>query len=185
MSVVNISSSVDIHAEFAIESDVSSGLVEPHDSLNWLSLECSHDNSDSSSHLVLKSGEGLSSLGKGSNSQGSSVEDEPLSLVSGVVILDVSSEASTLVISPVEGSVTSHSRFDLELDVVTEWVWWELDGLWHLSVNNPSLVSSVMAVPEDNVSVVTVSSSVNIKALASVVLDVSLVASNPVNSLVE
>lgn len=42
-----------------------------------------------------------------------------------------------------------------------------------MSLDAPSLVKSIMAVPEDDMSIVNISTSVNIKALSSDVSDVS------------
>jgi len=54
-----------------------------------------------------------------------------------------------------------------------------------LSVNIPGLMVTIVAVPEDNMSVVNVSSSVNIEALLSVVSDVSISSTIEGNSLVD
>ena len=87
---------------------------------------------------------------------------------------------SSNVLSPEEGSVAAHSRFDLESSSVTNWVWWVSEwDLW-LSVDEPGLVGTVMALPPDEVVVVMISSTSDIKAVSvssnsssSVVLDVS------------
>jgi len=74
------------------------------------------------------------------------------------------------VLSPVDSSVVLHSGLDLELLTVSEWVSWEFDTL---VVEEPSLVLTVMAVHPATVHIVSVSSTIDIKALASSVSDVS------------
>jgi len=59
---------------------------------------------------------------------------------------------------------------------------WESEGSL---VNVPGLVEAVVAVPEDDVSVVVVVSTMNIEALTSIVSDVSSGSSVPGDSLVD
>lgn len=59
----------------------------------------------------------------------------------------------------------------MELDSVTEWLSWPF---LVVLVNPPGLVLSIVAVPEGELSVVSVRSTVNIKTFLSVVSDVSL-----------
>ena len=62
-----------------------------------------------------------------------------------MVVLDSQSElVSSDVLSPEQGSVTSHSVLDLESDSVTKWIRWEL---WSscLDVVGPGLVKTVVA----------------------------------------
>ena len=68
-------------------------------------------------------------------------------------------------------SVLWESRLDLEFDTVSQWVTWEV---WLLLVDVPLLVSSVVAVVEDNVHVVSVLRSVDIKASSRDISDVSV-----------
>ena len=83
-------------------------------------------------------------------------------------------------LSSVESSLASSLVLDLEFHSVTEWL---VAVLWSSLVKEPSLVSTVVAVPEDDVSMVGVGSTVDIEALSSVVLDVSVVTVNPSNLL--
>lgn len=130
------------------------------------------------------SGKCVTSSCIGSDSLCSPVEGEPLSVVHRVVVLDVGSVlVSSNVVLPEECSVSSHSRLDLEFDSISKWVWWVLH-LVNLLVNRPSLVGSVVAAPPVDVSSLRVRISMNIKAIFAVVLDVSLVSTDPVHSLV-
>jgi len=69
----------------------------------------------------------------------------------------------------------------LESDSISKWLSWIGDALL---INVPRLAETVVAVPEGNVSVVDVSSAINIEALSAVVLDVSVSSSNPSDPLV-
>ena len=97
----------------------------------------------------------------------------------------------TNVLSPEEGSVSAHSRFDLESSGITNWVWWVFEwNLW-LDIDSPSLVGTVVALVPDEVGVVSISSTLNVEADSlgsnssqSVVLDGSS-GSGPVKSLPE
>lgn len=92
---------------------------------------------------VLLDGHGVSGVGSRSDGSGSPVEDEPLLDVVRVVVLDSESVlVGTNVLSDEQGSVGAHSRFDLELETVSEWVSWEMDSG---SVEHPSLVGTVGA----------------------------------------
>lgn len=72
-----------------------------------------------------------------------------------------------------------HQTLDLESSGILEWVSWHIDCLW---IEPPSLVSSVVAFVPDNVSVLSVRVSSNIKALSAIVSDV-LVCSTVVSNL--
>ena len=106
--------------------------------------------------------------------------------------MDSNSEhVSSDVLSPEEGSVAAHSRFDLESLVVTKWVWWVLEWDSWLDIDRPGLVVTIVALVPDDVGVVGVSSTLDIKAVSdtsnsseTVVLDGSSVSS-PVESLPE
>jgi hypothetical protein len=65
------------------------------------------------------------------------------------------------------------------------WLWSRWEWLWHLGGHCPSLVESIVAVPEDNVSVVFVLTSVNVKTFLSIVSDVSEFTSVVGNLLVD
>lgn len=80
-----------------------------------------------------------------------------------------------------QGSLLWKSGLDLELDSVSVWLSWVSDSI---SVKEPSLVLSIVAVPEDDMSLVGVSSTVNIKALLSVVSNVSVLSTIVGNLLV-
>jgi hypothetical protein len=58
----------------------------------------------------------------------------------------------------------------LEFDSITEWL---SSVEWSSLVNEPCLIQTIVAVVEDNVSLVGVRLSVNIKTFSSIVLDVS------------
>lgn len=70
----------------------------------------------------------------------------------------------------IESSVSGHSRSDLELDFIGEWL---SSILSTVLVNEPPLVQTIMAVVEDDVSHVSVTTRLNIEASASVVSDIS------------
>lgn len=115
-------------------------------------------------------------LGPGSNGVSSGVEGEPLSDVIWVVVLDSKSQLiSTNGFTVVKGSVSCHSRLDLEFESVLQWEWWELDGL---SIDPPGLIEAVVATPPDGVPLVNISSSMDIEALSSIVSYISEL-SNP------
>ena len=65
------------------------------------------------------------------------------------------------------------------------WLWWCWLWLWNSGVNEPGLVETVVAVPEDNMSSVSVHSTVDIEALLTVVSDVSESSSVEGGSLVD
>ena len=71
---------------------------------------------------------------------------------------------STNVFMPEESSVSSHSRFDLEFDSISQWI--SSVVKWS-SVKEPSLISTIVADVVDDLFVISVSSSVNIKAVSS------------------
>ena len=70
----------------------------------------------------------------------------------------------------VDSSSVSSVRSDLESNVVSEWLS-SVDS--KALVDVPGLVKTIVAVVEDNVSVLRVRVSMDIKALSSVVLEVS------------
>jgi len=125
----------------------------------------------------------LSSVRPGSDGSGSSVEDEPLPVVSGIVVPDSESELVTSdVFFPVESHSPVSSVLDLELDSVSEWLVWPVDSS---SVKIPSLGSAVVAVPPVGVHMVSVVRSVDHKAEVSVVPDTSSVTSPVADLLVK
>lgn len=89
---------------------------------------------------------------------------------------------STDVCADSEGSLLWHSGSDLELNSVSVWLSWVSDSM---SVEEPSLVGSVVTVPEDNMSVVGVTLTVDIEALLGVVSDVSELTTIVGNLLVD
>ena len=102
---------------------------------------------------------------------GSSVEEEPLVGLEWHVILDSQSILmSSNMLSVEECSSSFHSRSELELDSVVEWLSWP--GLV-LLIDPPGLAETVVAVVVDDVSVVGVGITLDLEALLSVVLDVS------------
>ena len=159
---------MDIKASSSHVSDVSDLTGEPsHVLKNVVLLEVSHNGNvalvvpvvsielDRHDHL---------SVGPGSDGSSSSVEDPPLLVVVWVVVLDSQSVlVVTNMLSVEQGSSAGHSGLDLESQTVFEWVSWEV---WPLLVNVPGLVKTVVAVEEDNVHVVNVSATWDIKACA-------------------
>jgi hypothetical protein len=63
-----------------------------------------------------------------------------------------------------KSSVSSHSRFDLEFNSVSQWI---SSVVKWFSVKVPSLISTIVANPVNDFFVISVSSSVNIKAVSS------------------
>jgi len=99
------------------------------------------------------------------------------------VVLDSNSElVSSDMLSVDKGSLASHLRSDLESHFVGKWLSWVSESSL---VNVPSLVEAVVAVPEDNMSIVVVVSAVNVEALSTVVSNVSSRSSVPSESLVD
>ena len=133
-----------------------------------LSDNSGDSDSESVASLV---GDGIASSLVSSDGSGSLIEDPPLLWVPWLVVLDSESElVATDVLVPEQGSSGSHSCSELESASVLEWLSWP--GLGSL-VDPPGLVHTVMAVVEDNVSVVSVAVSVNVEALSAIVLEVS------------
>lgn len=62
---------------------------------------------------------------------------------------------------PSDSSVSSHLRFDLESKSISKWISWEVNTFL---IDVPGLVQSIVALPVDNMSVVAVVVSMNIKA---------------------
>jgi len=115
-------------------------------------------------------GDDLVSVRPSSDSVGSRVEDEPLSVVSSICVSDSESILlGTEVLSPVDSSVVLHLGLDLELDAVFEWVRWEVISVF---VKIPGLAEVIIAIIEGNVSHVRVTVSVNAKTLTSSISDV-------------
>ena len=116
-------------------------------------------------------GDGVVSSPHGSDGVRSSVEGEPLLVLPWGIISDSESIlVSSNVFGDLKSSVGSHSRSDSESDSIG--VDWSSSDLTS-GVKSPTLVGIVVAVPVDNMSSVSVRSTMNIKALSSVVLDVS------------
>ena len=94
-----------------------------------------------------------------------------MSVVVWVVVLDSESVlVVTNMLMPSNSSFLWKSGFDLESNSVLQWVSWEV---WLSLVNVPLLVLSIVARPEDNVHVVSVLRSVDIKASSRDISDVS------------
>jgi hypothetical protein len=88
---------------------------------------------------------------------------------------------STNVFVPDEGFTAVHSGSDLEHSTIWDSVlWWVLASSL---IDDPRLTVTVMAVPEGNVSVVNVGTTMDIKALEAVVSDVLVSASVPLDLL--
>jgi len=172
MSVVSVRSTMNVKTFLSVVSDVSVSTVVPSDSLEVLVGVLSDSGSDSNSELVTSLvGDDVASSSPSSDSLGSRIEGPPLLVVLWVVISDSESVlVSSNMLVPEEGSVRGHSRLDLELNTITKWVWWVSVTD---SINVPSLVGTIVALPPDNVSVVRVVSTMNIKALVVSVSNVS------------
>jgi len=182
MSVVGVVSSVHIKAVAGIVSEVSVSSWEVRKSLVWLVSPLS-DNSGVSNSVMVSSlvRDGIASLVLSSDRSGSSIEDEPLSSVVSLMVVDSESELmSTNVLMPEEGSVSRQSSSDLELSAI--WKWLSSPDDSNL-IDVPGLVNTIMAVPEDNMSVVSVRSTVNVKTFLSIVSDVSSRSRVPLDSL--
>lgn len=153
--VVLVLSTPDIEAFLTVVSDVSDSSTVPGDSLSLFFTPGSDDSSLSDSEsLSSLVGDNLVSLRPGSDSLSSIIEGPPLSVVLGVVVSDSKSElVLAILLVEEEGSVSWHSRLDLELNSVGKWVLWIFVGD---SVNVPSLIGTVMASPPDDVSLVSV-----------------------------
>ena len=87
------------------------------------------------------------------------------------MVLDSQSElVSSNVLVVREGSSTRHSGSQLESSSIWKWLSSPVDvGL----IDEPGLVETIVAVVEDNMSVVGVGASVNVQALLTQVSDVS------------
>lgn len=117
---------------------------------------------------------------------GSSVEGEPLSLVPWGMVLDLELvlTVSGVGLAHIEGS-SSELSSELEKTSIPDW--------WVFVLNNnlevgafddlPSLVGTVVAVPPDHVAVVVVMTSMDVKALTSIIPDVSSASSIDSESL--
>lgn len=94
-----------------------------------------------------------------------------MSSVGWIVVLDSQSVlVATNMLMPEESSCSAHSSLDLELDTISQWISWNVH--WS-SIKVPSLVSTVMASPVDNPSVVVVFATMDIKAVSCWISEVS------------
>ena len=171
VSHVVVVTSVDVQTLLSVVSQVSVVSSVEGNLLVNLRSPWSNDSSDSDSEsLSLLVRDGVSLVGESSDGSGSSVEDEPLSVVLWLVVSDSQSVlVATDVLVPEEGSEGSHSRLDLELDVVTKWLLWIVVSLL---VNVPGGREVVVAVVGPNLSHVSVDVGVDIQAELVVELDV-------------
>lgn len=111
------------------------------------------------------------------------VSNLPVSSVPfGVEVVDSESElVASDVLVPEEVLATSHVGSDVELDAVSQWL-----SVGWLSINGndfPALVGTIVAVPPDDMSVVGIDSTVNIKAFVGSVSDVLSVSTVELDSL--
>lgn len=182
MSSVNVFTSMDIKALSTIVSDVSALSSVPLDSLGVVTREWSESGSDIDLEaLTSLVGKSVLSLVESSDGLGSLIEGEPLLLVIWVEVLDSESIlVSTNVLSRVKSSVLIHSGSDLELDSGSQWLLWILNGFL---VNPPSLVGTVMALVPDQVSVMVVMTTMDIKASISNISQVLSLSCEPSDSL--
>jgi len=185
VSVLRVRVSVNIEASLSHVSNVSSGSVEPSDLLKAFSSVVSGNSGVSVVRPVVSSeldGDGEVSVGSRSNGPSSPVEHPPLLVAVWVVVLDSKSVLGrSNVLVPEEGSSASQLSLDLESSSVSDWVSWEVSSS---GVDLPSLVGSVVASPEDNMSVLRVRSTMDVKALAWDVSDVSVASTVVGNHLV-
>lgn len=174
VSVVTVRVSVDIKASNTNISDVLSASIEPSDLLDVLSIVLSGDSSIVvvvPSVVVVLDRDGHSSVSSRSDRSSSPVEDPPLLDVFWEVVSDSKSILTcTDVLSIEDSSVGLHDRFDLELDTILKWVLRESDTRL---VDIPLLVETIVAWIEDGVLLVSVLSSINIKADAGMVDETS------------
>jgi hypothetical protein len=97
--------------------------------------------------------------------------NEPLLVLPWCIISNSDSVlVSTNMFSYLKGSIFRHSSSDSKSKTI---VVWESGSLLTILVEPPALVGTVVAVPEDYVSVISVGSTMDIKAFFTVVLDVS------------
>jgi len=171
MVVVSVSLSVHIKAEVSVVLDVVVLALVPLDALVSLALEVSDHNSYSCVVVVsLLVRDGVVSLVPGSDGVSPRVECPPLVVVLRVVVSD--SQAVLVVADvfvPEQSALACHLGLDLELDSVSKRVAWFGVGF---SVHVPLLVPIGVACIPDAVSVMIVSCSVDVKALAASILDV-------------
>lgn len=170
--VLSLVVSSNVEALSSIVLDVSSGSTVPSDLIINLVSELSDDSSSVDVELlsILVSNHKVSSV-EGSDSLGSSIENEPLVVVVWVVPVHSQSElVSTNMLREEQSLVGLESGSDLESNSRGKWLLWIVVSL---SVNIPSLVSSVMAFVPDQMSVVLISSSVNVEASHTHISDVS------------
>jgi hypothetical protein len=125
----------------------------------------------------------------GSDGSSSSIEGPPLIPSPWLMVLD--SELMLVVASlscvHVESSSSAHSRSELELNsIFKRWVFVFDDDSEVRNLNElPSLVGTVVAVPENDMSVVRVVTTMNVEALTTVVSDVSSVSTIDSDFLVD
>jgi hypothetical protein len=181
VSVLVVVSTVNIEALSTVVSNVSVSSSIVGDLLVNLTDPWSDDGSNTNSITVtLLVGNGKVSSISSSDGSSSSVEDEQLlALTWGVGSDSESVLVCTNMLVPEESSCAGHFRSDRESNVVTEWLFWIAHTLL---INEPGLVETVMAVPVDDVSIVFVLTTMDIKALLTVVSDVSSCTIEPEES---
>ena len=90
--------------------------------------------------------------------------------------------ASSNMLSPVQVLATMHVGSDEEFLPILQWL--SVSWLFGDGRDSPALIGSIVAVPPDDMSVVSVGSSVDIQALTTQVLDVPSVTSEESDHLV-
>jgi len=113
-----------------------------------------------------------------SDGSSSSIEDPPLSKVPWLMPSDSELVGAVAnVSSPVEVESSAWSHLGSELEQSAIWKWWVLVLNNNLEVrsldDSPTLVCSVVAVPEDNMTSVVIVTSMDVQALTSIISDVS------------
>jgi len=152
---VGVVVSVNVEAVSTAVSQVSSASWEVGESLSGIVWNVLSDDSVSvvSHELSSLVGDSIVPSGPGSDGSGSDIEGPPLLAVWLHDVLDNESVLVTTDVGvPGKSSASGHSGSELELSSVE---WMSSVGLTGL-VEGPSLVGTVVAVPEDNVSVVSV-----------------------------
>lgn len=167
--VVGILSSRNIKAELSVVSNVSSRSFVPLSELSGLLLEFLDLSWGTSSESV--GSENFASSLVESHGVSSRVEDPPLMWISWIVI-----NKSDVVANGSNWPSAGHLGLDLESDTILDWVLWVLNTLL---VDNPTLVGTVVTFPPDDVSLVGVGTSMDIKTSNSNISNVSSVSREP------
>jgi hypothetical protein len=183
VSPVDVLSANNIEALLAVVLDVAVGSIVPSDLLESFFLPWSNDSGsvDVVSLTKLVSQDVVLSV-VSSDSLSSVIKVEPLLLVFWVVVLDSESVlVTTDVFSPGDSSVACHLALELELDAIGKWIRWVFNTD---SVHVPAHSSTISALTPKGVSVLVIVTTTDIKAVVTVVSDVSVVTGEESHLLV-